>query len=89
MEEIDAILDRIENYYTMKYGMDFDESEKPMSISEAKQSLHQLIQSEVKKARINEHHFIKWQPSELKFIEDQADRINSLEASKKEKKNET
>jgi len=43
MDEINKILDRVENYYTMKYGMDFDKNEKPMSIEEAKQAIIDLI----------------------------------------------
>lgn len=40
-QTLDEILDRIENYYTMKYGMDYEENEKPMSLSEAKAKLLQ------------------------------------------------
>lgn len=41
-----------------------------------------LIATQVQEARIYEHNYIQWQPSEAKYMELQADRIAQLRSTK-------
>lgn len=46
--------------------------------AEARQAIKDYIAKEIDKARAEEHHHIKWRPSEAKFIESQANRLAEL-----------
>ena len=54
------------------------------SVDKAKQAITTLLDQKVKEARVEEHQYIKWSPSELKFIENQADRLNKLTKENKD-----
>lgn len=43
LEETKKVLGQLENYYTMKYGMDYTEDEKPMNIDQALEAIQSIV----------------------------------------------
>lgn len=61
---------------------EYGSTNKSVNLGEATDGILNLIQTEIaeaeRRARIDEHSEIVWNPSEQKFIEQQADRIKEL-----------